>query len=293
MLINSSAEFERRTLRVVGAIVLLAIVSVIVVAAMDPFRDRPANVISVVIDTPYVGQGVSEGTAVVMHGVSVGTVTAIASRPGGGVRLNAELQTTPCAGLTDTMRVDFRPVNYFRVPGINVAAGSGGVALHDGMHIVTDPTGNFTLQALLSRLGQVSTGALTPQLIQVIERASRYTDALDPLFETALIAAHGVARVRTVSTAQLLANSASLSDVFPGFVDAAVDAGDYLQHYVNYANFDILDLSDEDFQNRSNKRRKRRRKVYSPLSGVWRHPMLTICCRLSGQSRRSLMWYRH
>jgi hypothetical protein len=151
------------------------------------------------------------------------------------------------------MHIDFRPVNYFGVPGMNVIAETGGAALRDGMHINANPSGNFTLQALLSRLGQVSAGALTPKLIQVIDRTSRYTDGLDPLIETALIAANAVARVQTVSTEQLLTNAAVLSDVFPPFADATIDAGDDLQHYVNYAHFDILDLSDEDFQNRSNK----------------------------------------
>ena len=38
---------------------------------------RTPEWISIAIDTPYVGQGVREGTAVVMHGVQVGVVKAI------------------------------------------------------------------------------------------------------------------------------------------------------------------------------------------------------------------------
>jgi len=39
---------------------------------------------------------------------------------------------------------------------------------------------------ILSRLGDVSHASLTPQLIQVIDRVTRYTDGLNPLFETAV-----------------------------------------------------------------------------------------------------------
>lgn len=230
MVIHGSAETQRRTLTVVGvAVVLCAGVAGLLIAA-NPFGGRPTGAMSVTIDTPYVGQGVTQGTAVVMHGVTVGEITAIASLPGGGVRLNADLQNTSAAGLTDALQVDFRPVNYFGVTGVNLMAGGDGRALRDGMRINTVPKGNFTLQALLSRLGEVSTGVLTPQLIQVVDRATRYTDALDPLIETALIAAHAVARVQTVSTERLLTNATGLSVVFPSAVDALMGAGTNLIH---------------------------------------------------------------
>lgn len=250
MLINGPAEAERRILIALGAGVMLCIALVVLFTMSNPFSGRGPGLISVVIDAPYVGQGVGDGTAVVMHGVPIGRVTAVSNRPGGGVRLHADLQKTPIGGLTDTMRIDFRPVNYFGVTGINLIACNGGRALRDGMHISITPAGNFTLQALLSRLGQVSTGVLTPQLIQVIDRATRYTDALDPLIETALIAANSVAQVQTVSTERLLTNATGLSVAFPPFVNAATDAGDKLLHLVNYAHFDLLDLNDEDFKKR-------------------------------------------
>lgn len=250
MLINGPAEAERRTLITLGAGVMLCVALVLLLVISNPFSGREPGVISVVIDTPYVGQGVGDGTAVVMHGVAIGHVTAISSRPGGGVRLHADLQKRPIGGLTDALHIDFRPVNYFGVTGINLVAGTGGKTLRDGMHIATTPAGNFTLQALLSRLGQVSTGVLTPRLIQVIDRATRYTDALNPLIETALIAANAVAQVQTVSTAQLLTNATGLSVAFPPFVNAATDTGDNLLHLVNYAHFDLLDLNDENFKKR-------------------------------------------
>lgn len=249
MLLQTSDEAERRTLTLVGVVVTaicLAVVGPII--AFDPFGGRPKDAFSVVIDTPYIGQGVVTGTAMVMHGVTVGRITSVSSLPGGGVRLNADLKKLPTVGLTDTMEIDFRPVNYFGVTGINLSAGIGGRPLHDGMRINAQPRGNFALQALLTRLGQITTGVVTPQLISVIDRVTRYTDSLNPLVETMLIAANAVAEVQTVSTKQLLTNTTGVSVAFPGFINSLVDAGDYSTHTsVNFANRGIEDLSDEDF----------------------------------------------
>lgn len=230
MVIHGSAEREKRTLTVAGMAVVVCAAVAVLLMVINPFGGRSPDAISVTIETPYAGQGVARGTAVVMNGVPVGEVTAITNLPGGGVRLDTDLRRTPVAGLTDTLRVDFRPINYFGVTGVNLMAGAGGHALRDGMRITTVPEGNFTLQALLSRLGEVSTGVLTPQLIQVVDRATRYTDALDPLFETALIAADAVAQVQTVSTERLLANATGVSVVFPSTVDALMGAGHNLIH---------------------------------------------------------------
>jgi hypothetical protein len=191
---------------------------------------RPDDQYGVVIDSPYVGEGVVAGTALLLHGVEVGQVTDVASMPDGGVRLSADLKRGPTTGLTDAMRVDFRPANYFGITGINVEPGEGGQALTDGSLIMTTPTGNFTLQKLLSRLGDVSDGVLTPRLIDVIERATNYTDGLNPLLETMLVVTNSLAKVQTVSTAQLLTNTTGISVAFPGFIDAAMSTGDYFIH---------------------------------------------------------------
>ncbi|MGH3556395.1 MAG: Mammalian cell entry related domain protein [Mycobacterium sp.] len=203
------------------------------------------------MDTQYVGQGVGGGTPIVMHGVTVGHVRTISSLRGGGVRLNVDLQKAPVSGLTDAMDIDFRPINYFGVTGINLVAGSGGRPLHDGVHLSTVSTGNFTLQALLSRLGQVSTGVLTPELVQVIDRAARYTDALNPLIETAFIATNAVAQVQTLSTMRLLTNTAGLSAVFPSTVNALVGTGEnFLHSDEDFRHHGTADASPDDWQHK-------------------------------------------
>lgn len=224
MFLRGSEEARTRILTIAGAAVLVCIVVVGYVVVSKPFSGRAADQIMVVIDTPYVGQGVHAGTAIVMHGVEVGAVKTISSLPGGGVRVLTELQKAPVGDLTDTMQIEFRPVNYFGVTGINVIPGEGGQHLRDGMRIGLLPQADSTLGALLTRLGQVSASTFTPQLISVIDRVVQYADGLTPLVETVLIAMHAVADVQTVPTARLLANATGVGVAFPSFTDAITGA---------------------------------------------------------------------
>jgi hypothetical protein len=225
MLLRGSQESQDRKLTIAGVAVVLSAIAIGFVVVWHPSASETPARISVAIDTPYVGQGVRDGTAIVLHGVQVGVVKTISSLPGGGVRLQSDLQKGPVAGLTDTMKIEFRPINYFGVTGITLAAGSGGQQLRNGMQITTVPQ-NSTLQAVLSRLGQVSVSALTPRLISVIDRIVQYTDGLTPLLETVLIATHAVADIQTVSTERLLATTTGVSVAFPTFTDALLGSGE-------------------------------------------------------------------
>ncbi len=220
-----SAEAEARRLTIIGLAVISCFALVCLIVVVNPLGGRSTHRVSVVLNLPYIGQGVATGTPLMMHGVTVGKVTAVSSLPGGDVRLKADLESTPTAQLTDALGVDFRPANYFGVTGINLLPGTGGEPLRNGMQISTVPKGNFTLQALLSRLGEITGGVVTPQLVDVINRATRYTDGLNPLIESMLTVANSVAKVQTVSTEQLLRNTAGISVAFPSFVDAATAAG--------------------------------------------------------------------
>lgn len=233
-MLRGSTKYQDRVLSSIGLVVLLCIALVAFLFIANPFDGRADDRLSVVINTSYVGQGVEAGTPVVLHGVEVGHVSKIASAAGGGVRLVTDLQKTPVRGLTDSMSVDFRTINYFGVPGVNLDPKPGGQLLRDGSEVSVAPTGNFTLSELLSQLGDVSAASLTPQLIQVMDRVTRYTDGLNPLFETAVTVTQAVADSRTVPTEQLLANTTSIVAAFPEFNDVAVESTRRLIDYSYY-----------------------------------------------------------
>jgi hypothetical protein len=233
-MLRGSSQRQERVLLVIGSAVVLCIVVAISLFVMDPFGGRAKGLFSVAITTPYVGQGVEAGTAVVLHGVKVGQVTHVTNTATGGVQLDTDLQTQPTQGLTDTMNIDFRPINYFGVPGINLIPNPGGQALRDGSEITLVPTGNFTLSELLNQLGNVSEASLTPQLITVIDRVTRYTDGLNPLFETAVTMARAVQAVQTDPTEELVTKLSSAVAAVPAFADAAIVTGRRLIDYSYY-----------------------------------------------------------
>ena len=235
-MLRGSERRQERVLMLIGAAFLLCIVLAITVAVAKPFAGKPKGVFSIAITTPYVGEGVEQGTEVVLHGLKVGSVTKIVSSAGGagGVQLIAELQAEPVRGLTDAMNVDFRPINYFGVTGINLVPTSGGQALREGTRISVVPTGNFTLSQLLNQLGNVSAASLTPQLISVIDRVTRYTDGLNPVFETLVTVARAVKTVQTVPTELLVTNLATSLQSIPAFVGEAIEFATRLIKYDYY-----------------------------------------------------------
>lgn len=232
-----SAREEARILTRLGVIsVLVVLIVTTLYLIVDPFGAKRHDVIGVAIETPYVGQGVASGTPVLMHGVKIGEVTSVSSISGGGVQLQTDLQTRPTRGLTDAMAIDFRPSNYFGVTGISVTPSQSGEPLRDGMQLKIMPKGNFSLQALLYRLGELSNGVLNERLISVVQRATQYVDAFNPLLETALIVGNSVAKVQTVSTARLLRNTTGVSVAFPVFIDALIGTGNsYLHSFMGTA----------------------------------------------------------
>lgn len=225
MSFRASPAVVERWLTITGAIVVICVVVGAWLIFANPFASRPPGAMSLTINTPYVGEGVRDGTDVVLHGVPVGKVVQVKSVPGGGVQLLTELQSAPVKGMTDAMQVDFRPINYFGITGVDISPGPAGRPLRDGMVIAVTPKSNSTLQALLSRLGEITADAVTPQLVSVIDRSVRYTDGLNPMIETMLVALDAVARVQTVPAAQLLANATGISVTMPAFTDSMLDAG--------------------------------------------------------------------
>lgn len=245
MLFRRAEDSEARILTAVGAVATVSAVAAISVAVFaNPFAAQSNDKLDITIDTPFVGQGVAAGTPFLLHGLKVGEVTSVTSRSGRqGLQLAAQLQRGPTAGLTDSVAVDFRPANYFGVTGINLVAGQGGQPLTDGAVIKVTPAGNFTVQTLLSRLGELSHGVITPQLIDVIDRSTHYIDGLDPLLETMLTVANSITTVQTVSTERLLRNTTSITVATPGVVNAAMELGDKFVHS------GLADVSENFFHN--------------------------------------------
>jgi hypothetical protein len=226
-----SEETEKRRLTTVGSVLVASVLVVVTVLYFaNSIDSQPRDYVSLKIDTPYVGEGVADGTPLIMHGVKVGHVSAVKNRPGGGVQIDALVRSSSANGLTDALGIDYRPSNYFGVTGINLLPKDGGQPLRSGAHLTITPDGNFALQALLYRLGGLTHDVINQRLIDVMERGTRFTNGLTPLLETMLIVAKAVADVQTVSTERLLRNTTGVSVGVPGFVDGLTRTVDTSLH---------------------------------------------------------------
>jgi hypothetical protein len=226
-LLRVSDQQQKRIFTMIGGgfVALVLVAALLNVTVVNPSGRPSENTIAVAIETPFVGQGVDHGTAVILHGVQVGQVKDVSRVGGDRVRLNVELQAGPTKGLTDAVGIDFRPANYFGVTGVNLVPSQEGKVLANGATISVASAGNLTLQTLLYRLGELTHDVVTPRLVSVINRATRYTDALNPLFETMILVSTTVTDVQTVSTEQLLRNATAISVGLPPFLDGAISAG--------------------------------------------------------------------
>ncbi len=231
MLFRTSEEREARILARTGLALMVCVALAFPLLIFNPFARKGDTRTAVTIDTPYVGLGVDGGTPVIMHGVRIGEVTSVTSRPDGGARLHLRLQSTPTAGLTDTLGIDFRPANYFGVAGVNLIQGqTRGQPLRNGSRLAVVPRGNYTMQALLSGVGEITNGVVTPELVSAIDRATRYVDGLNPFLETVLLIASTMTKTQTVSTEHLVRNIAGISVAAPLFANGLSDLVDRLGH---------------------------------------------------------------
>jgi hypothetical protein len=231
-LLRVNDQQHKRILSLIGAgfVAVLLVAVLLYITAINPSETPAKHTISVAIETPYVGQGVDNGTAVILHGVEVGQVKKVSKLGGDRVRLDVELQAKPTRGLTDALGIDFRPANYFGVTGINLIPADRGQVLKNGASIAVTPSGNFTLQTMLYRLGELSQQVITPKLVSVIDRATRFTDGLNPLFETMIQVSTTVTDVQKVSTEQLLRNATGITVGLPPVLDATIStAENYLR----------------------------------------------------------------
>lgn len=243
MLFHTSEEREARILTRTGLALTVAVVLAATLIVVNPLGLGADDRTSMTITTPYVGQGVAAGAPVLMHGMRVGEVESVTNRPEGGTRLRLRLQPTRTRGLTDTLAIDYRPANYFGITGINLIPGTDGRPLRDGARLDLNPRGNYTMQDFLSRIGKLTNGVVTPELVSVIDRTTRYVDGLNPMLETMLLVAGGVTKVQTVEVAQLIRNVAGTSVAAPTFVDALTGLVDRLNHTG-------LDVDEQFFQER-------------------------------------------
>ncbi|MFF2555029.1 hypothetical protein ACFVUS_28775 [Nocardia sp. NPDC058058] len=222
-LLAGSAQRQRRVLLVTGVVTVMVLL-IAVFAAVRISGREPEGVLHLTLRTAYLGHGITAGSTVVLHGVEVGRVDAVHGGHAGGVEIGIRLRRNQIGGLTDTVRFDYRPMNYFGVSALNLLPGPGGRALTDGLRLDRAPEGDFTMASLLSRTSTVVNGVLTDHMVEVVRRIAEYTDALAPLIEAGFAVADAVAETQRQMPDVTLRQLNTLLDPLLLFTDDAISA---------------------------------------------------------------------
>ncbi|MBB4852891.1 hypothetical protein HNP40_000257 [Mycobacteroides chelonae] len=231
-LVRGTDAQQRRTLIRVGTGLAVVIATVAALIAARPV-DRPLGTLEVVLTTPTVGQGITVDSVVMLHGVSVGSITAMGSRSG-LVDLRIRLDRNQIRGLTDSFGFDFRPLNTFGVSALSITAREGGSPLLDGQHIDRAPDINATMSQLLNSGIEVVTGVLTDDLVRYVRRATEYTAALAPLIETGLVLASLIADTQRGTSADLLARFNDIVEPLPSLADLSLSSAHRFRYLKGY-----------------------------------------------------------
>ncbi|WP_280255446.1 MlaD family protein [Nocardia wallacei] len=189
---------------------VLAVLTALAVAATWIVVDAVwgDNRMVVVLRTDNIGDGISVGTPVRFYGVDIGSVSAIDSA-NGAKHVTVRLDRADSAGLTDRLYVDYSASNLFGISEIALKPGDGGVPLRDGAMVdLTGPRADrqrdATMGVLIRTVGEASGNILTPELTEVLARATAISRQFTPLMEAIVVSSRNIAETQTMPISNLL-----------------------------------------------------------------------------------------
>ncbi len=220
---GTAAEQSRRLAAAGAAAIAFVGVAGLAAATLYPKITAPDG-IELVVDVPYLGPGVAEGTKVVLHGQSVGHVTALERTPSESVQVRMMLDESQIDGLTDRFEIDYRPENYFGTSAVNILARPGGGPLESGTELERTPEGDFTMSTMIEQGSLTIDGTLTDDMITSLDKTVHYLDGLTPWVDTGVFLADRVAETQQEMPSTLLARFNDILEAFPGFGDQAIES---------------------------------------------------------------------
>ncbi|MBJ7291069.1 MlaD family protein [Williamsia sp.] len=172
------STFARRAL---WTLVMAVVVTVILVVVV---RSIPDDTTTVRIHTDDVAGGIATGTAVLLNGAHVGSVTDVdAQDSGGGNVVTVEFDSSSADPrlLTTAMKVRFAPRNLFGISAVDLQAAEGGRTLSNDSDFFPDNVDDVTLSTLLRTLSDVNDQAFRPHVSAILDQAAQATMGIAPI----------------------------------------------------------------------------------------------------------------
>ena len=222
--IRGSDEHQIRMVNTAAGLTIVLVAIVLVTAIwIRPLLTKPDG-LRLTVETLQVGPGVAEGTRVILRGAEVGEVTSVEKTDQDMVRIQLSLQPDEVEGLTDSMDLDFRPLNYFGVAAVDLVAKEGGNNLVSGAELQRTTVGDYTMSTLLEQGSHTIDGTLTTSMITTLNKVIRYSDGMTPLIQTGIVLADEVAKTQQEIPSALLSRVNDILDVMPAFSDQTIQA---------------------------------------------------------------------
>lgn len=174
---DNRATFARRALWTLVMAVVATVVVVVVV------RSIPDDTTIVRIHTDDVAGGIATGTAVLLNGAQVGSVTDVEAQDSGGgnvVTVEFDSSSDPRL-LTTAMKVRFAPRNLFGISAVDLQAAEGGRTLSNDSDFFPDDVDDVTLSTLLRTLSDINNQAFRPHVSAILDQAAQATMGIAPI----------------------------------------------------------------------------------------------------------------
>ncbi len=215
---------SRRAARILGVI---ATVLAMVVALGWHWGStaRESQDMRIQLRTNRIGDGVVHGAEVRLNGVTVGSVTDIAAKPGGQQLIMVSLNPAQLFGLTDSFDVDYAPSNLFGISEITLKRRSGGSALRNGALVDLTAAGrvnDVTMGNLLRALSVNASDVLTPEMTELLNRASADLTAFTPMIQAVVNVSRAVADTQRYPPSFLIEQYASFFNGVSKFADGTI-----------------------------------------------------------------------
>ncbi|ADG80369.1 Mammalian cell entry related domain protein OS=Tsukamurella paurometabola (strain ATCC 8368 / DSM / CCUG 35730 / CIP 100753 / JCM 10117 / KCTC 9821 / NBRC 16120 / NCIMB 702349 / NCTC 13040) OX=521096 GN=Tpau_3791 PE=4 SV=1 [Tsukamurella paurometabola] len=221
-LLGGTPQRQQRIFLTIGAAAVAVVVIGVLVAVLSSRLPDSDDRLALTVESADVGPGVKAGTRVTLRGVPVGEVKSVEIPRPGQARVAIRLEQGGIRGLTDALAVRYQPGNYFGVTEMALLPRTGGAALRSG-GVLRPSSSNDTISDLLTRSSVSVSGVMTPKLIDVTTKATKYTQAITPLLEVAFAVERQNAQSTTVPIGTTLRTVRSTVDGVPGVIEAAFE----------------------------------------------------------------------
>lgn len=215
-------------LRLRGLAVAVTLIVVAAVAWRSVQPDRHGHT-SFGLIVANIGDGVSAGTTIRLHGLPVGSVSDLQARGPDRQLVTLSVDAARMRELSTTLQARFASANVFGTTVLELVPMPGGSPLSAGAVLdMGDQVGNYTITKILRDSGRAVLDVVTSKLAVSVDGVAELTAQTTPLLASALLAMRTLQRTQNMPLRELLPKVGDVSEGIAAFTPPAVGILDSL-----------------------------------------------------------------